>query len=72
MGMLFKNSAATLFKPSYFVVNEAKALGTTMKMVAPVLTFPEGKVKLGYNVSTRGNGVDQPRWPEDLATEIVK
>jgi len=54
------------------VVNKAGALGTTMKMVAPVLTFPDEKVKLGYNVSTRGNGVDQPRWPEDLMTEIVK
>jgi hypothetical protein len=69
MGMLMKNSAAKLFKPSYFT--EYPAVGTTMKVVAPVLKFPEGKVKLGFQVGTRGNGVDQPRWPEDLLAENV-
>jgi hypothetical protein len=39
--------------------------------VAPVLKFPEGKVKLGFQVGTRGNGVDQPKWPEDLLAENV-
>ena len=75
MGMLFKNSAAKLFKPSYFETRSAEALdpgkGVTMKIVKPVLKFPEDVVKLGFNVSTRGNGVDVPRWPEDLMTEIV-
>ena len=28
-------------------------------------------VRSGYNVGTRSNGVDQPRWPEDLMMEIV-
>jgi len=74
MGMLFKNSAAKLFKPSFFTEYDAGALGEgiKMKVVAPVLKFPEGKVKLGFQVGTRGNGVDAPRWPEDLMTEVVK
>jgi len=75
MGMLFKNSAAKLFKPSYFETRSADALdpgrGITMKIVKPVLKFPDGVVNLGFNVSTRGNGVDAPRWPENLNVEIV-
>lgn len=75
MGMLFKNSAAKLFKPTFFETRSAEALdpgkGITMKIVKPVLKFPEGMVKLEFNVSTRGNGVDAPRWPEDLNVEIV-
>jgi hypothetical protein len=72
IGMLFKNSAAKLFQPSFFETRDAGALGTRMKIVAPVLKFPEGKVTLGFNVSTRGDGVDQARWPEDLMVEIVQ
>ena len=73
MGMIMKNSATKLLKPSYFEERPAEELGEgmTMKVVKPILRFPAGKVKLGYNVSTRGNGVDQARWPEDLMTEIV-
>jgi len=73
MGMLFQKSAAKLFKPSYFESRPAKALNekATFKTVKPILTFPGGEVKLGFNVSTRGNEVDQPRWPKDLMTEVV-
>lgn len=75
MGMLFKNSAAKLFKPTYFQTRSAEALdpgkGITMKIVKPVLKFPDGVVNLGFNISTRGNGVDAPKWPEDLSVEIV-
>jgi hypothetical protein len=75
MGMLFKNSAAKLFKPTYFMTRPAEALALgkslTMKIVKPVLQFPKDKVRLGYNVSTRGNGIDAPKWPKDLMVEIV-
>ncbi|TVY50599.1 hypothetical protein LCER1_G007668 [Lachnellula cervina] len=75
MGMLFKNSAAKLFKPTYFQTRSAEALdpgkGITMKIVKPVLKFPDGVVNLGFNISTRGNGVDAPKWPKDLSVEIV-
>jgi len=43
-----------------------------VRTVKPILNIKAGKVKLGYNVGTRGNGVDQPRWPEDLMTEIMR
>lgn len=31
-----------------------------------------GVVELGFNVGTRGNGVDAPRWPENLDIENVE
>jgi len=79
MGSLFKNSGAKLFKPSYFTEADAH-LGENgepmkMKIVKPVLNFTEGskgKVELGFNVGTRGNGVDAPRWPEDLMVPVVR
>lgn len=75
MGMLFNNSASKLFKPDFFITRSAEALAPgqdlTMKIVKPVLSFPADSVKLGYNVSTRGNGVDAAKWPEDLMTELV-
>ena len=42
-----------------------------VKTVKPILMFPDQVVHPGYNVGGRGNGVDQPKWPEDLLTEIV-
>lgn len=79
MAAMFKNSAAKLFKPAYFTEAEAP-LGEggepiTMKIVRPVLKFTGNggeKPELGFNVGTRGNGVDQPRWPEDLLISIVR
>jgi len=80
MGMMFKNSSANLFKPNYFTEADAP-LGKDgktvkkMKIVRPVLQFTEvgsGKVELGFNVGTRGNGVDVPRWPQDLMVAVVR
>ena len=48
-----------------------KALGVPVKTVKPILTLPDQVVRPGYNVGSRGNGVDQPKWPEDLLTETV-
>jgi hypothetical protein len=55
----------------WFVTRESKALGVEIRMLKPILGFPDGEVTLSYNVGTRGNGVDMPRWPKDLLTEIV-
>jgi len=63
--------AARLFQPRFFTDEQPKLMGKTMRIVAPVLQFPGGEVEPGYNVGTRPNGVDQPRWPEDLDTEFV-
>jgi crotonobetainyl-CoA:carnitine CoA-transferase CaiB-like acyl-CoA transferase len=68
---MFKNQK--LFDLDFFEIRVSKALGgLRMRVPKPVLQFPPGTVELGYNVGTRGNGVDQPRWPTDLSTEVVK
>ncbi|KAI9743700.1 MAG: hypothetical protein M1818_003016 [Claussenomyces sp. TS43310] len=73
MGALMRHRAATLFKPQHFEAQPSAALGRrTVTTVRPILRFPAARVRLGYHVSTRGNGVDQPRWPDDLMDEIVK
>ncbi|KAF8886798.1 CoA-transferase family III domain-containing protein [Infundibulicybe gibba] len=61
-----------LFNPEFFEERENKALGVSVHTVKPILSFPGGNVKLGYNVGTRGNGVDEPKWPEDLLTEVIR
>lgn len=69
----------TLFRPEFFTSYRPKNLargtqeeGPEVTIVKPILHFPGGEVKLGWNVGTRGNGVDEPRWPEDLAVEVVR
>jgi len=65
-------TAQEIFDRQFFETRQSKALGgLRMRVPKPVLQFPPGTVQLGYNVGTRGNGVDQPRWPSDLATEVV-
>ncbi|KAG4272722.1 hypothetical protein FPRO04_10238 [Fusarium proliferatum] len=62
----------TLLNPRFFEMRESAALGgLVFRTPKAVLRFPPGTVKLGYNVGTRGNGVDESRWPSDLGTEIV-
>jgi hypothetical protein len=71
VGMLRENSSNTVLQPQFFENKVTKAAGTTIKAVKPVLQFPEGNVQLCFSVGTRTNGVDQPRWPNDLTVEIV-
>ncbi|PPQ87052.1 hypothetical protein CVT25_000024 [Psilocybe cyanescens] len=71
LGMLASHQAPIL-NPSFFEIRDNRAIGVPVRTVRPILTFPEGAVKLGYNIGSRGNGVDQPVWPEDLMEEIVK
>lgn len=62
-----------LFQQDFLEIRECGALdGVKMRVVKPVLQFPSGGIILGFNVSTRGNGVDQAYWPNDLSTEILK
>jgi hypothetical protein len=61
-----------LFSDEFFEDRESKALGVEIRVVKPVLRFPGGNVRLGYNVGTRGNGVDCARWPRDLLTEVIR
>lgn len=61
-----------LLNLDFFETRESKALGgIKFRVPKPILQFPPGTVEPGYNIGTRGNGVDQPRWPRDLMTEIV-
>jgi len=71
MGTLMKNSTAKLFKPNYFEVRPAGAIKTSVAAVKSILQFPQGKVKPGFQVGVRGNGVDRPKWPADLMTKTV-
>lgn len=71
LSMIQDNASDVLLRDEYFEVRDAKALGLRIKAVKPILRFPRGSVRLGFNVGTRGNGMDSPRWPEDLLTEVV-
>lgn len=71
LGMLHKYDAKTLFKPEFFERRKSKALGLEFVGVKPVAQFKDN-VQLRFDVGTRGNGVDQARWPEDLSVEVVQ
>ena len=71
MRMIKENSGEVAFKPDFFEDRKSGALGVDVRTVKPIIKFTGDEVELGYNVGTRGNGFDQPRWPEDLMTEIV-
>ncbi|RSL77688.1 hypothetical protein CEP51_008829 [Fusarium floridanum] len=61
-----------LFRPEFFEERVSPSVFGDKKFrcVKGVADW-HGVVKLGYNVGTRGNGVDAPKWPEDLMQEVV-
>ncbi|KAF2115092.1 CoA-transferase family III domain-containing protein [Lophiotrema nucula] len=69
--MLQENSGKIIFNPAFFEKVHSGAINTDIVHPKPVIQFPDGRVQLKYNVGTRGNGVDQPKWPENLMTEIA-
>jgi hypothetical protein len=69
--MLKANSADQVFKPDNFHVLHSRQMKLEIKCPKPALQFPSGEVHLCYNVGTRTNGTDLPRWPEDLTVEVV-
>jgi hypothetical protein len=70
IGLLHKHDEAVIFNPDFFEHRKSGAVGHEFVQVKPIAKFKDG-VKLGYNVGTRPNGVDQARWPDDLSVEIV-
>ncbi|KAK1255547.1 hypothetical protein MKX08_009542 [Trichoderma sp. CBMAI-0020] len=66
---LLKERSGYLFDPSYFETRPAPNLGVSLRTVKPVLQFPDGVVKPGFTIGTRGNGVDKAEWPADLKTQ---
>lgn len=71
LAMIHKNSKDVLLRDEFFENRSCKNLGINIRTPRPILSFPNGEVKPGYNVGTRTNGVDQPRWPADLMSETV-
>jgi crotonobetainyl-CoA:carnitine CoA-transferase CaiB-like acyl-CoA transferase len=71
-GMVKSGAGKDMFEEGNFEERESRVLGVTIRTVRPVLRYTGEEVKLGYNVGTRGNGVDQVRWPADLMSEVVK
>jgi crotonobetainyl-CoA:carnitine CoA-transferase CaiB-like acyl-CoA transferase len=70
LDMIVKNK--TLTNPDFFEERTSGALGgLKFRVVKPILQFPVDTVELGFNVGTRGNGVDAAHWPKDLMTEVV-
>lgn len=71
MKILYQHDAKVLFQPSFFERRYSGAVKTTFVQPRPIANFEGAAVELGYNVGTRGNGVDEPKWPRDLTVEIV-
>lgn len=71
MQMLKANAGDVVLKPDFFEKRYSGAIDKDIACVKPIIQYPSGVVELKYNVGTRGNGVDQPRWPGDLMTEVI-
>ncbi|KAF1926295.1 CAIB/BAIF family enzyme [Didymella exigua CBS 183.55] len=69
--MLKVNAGDVVLRPEFFETRYSGAIGKDVSCPKPIIQFPGGKVELKFNVGTRGNGVDQPKWPADLMTEII-
>ncbi|KAK0220995.1 CoA-transferase family III domain-containing protein [Armillaria nabsnona] len=67
---ILKETNAPIFKDVYFERRENPGV-VPMRTVKPILTFPEGVVKPGFQVGSRPNGVDKPAWPADLTTPAI-
>lgn len=70
--LLQEHDAQVLFNPDFFEERKSEYLGATFVQVKPVAKFADGAVSLGFHIGTRGNGVDEPTWPDDLTVEVVK
>ena len=59
-----------IFKPEFFEDRRAPGILGEKKIrcVKPVAEWGD-VVKLGFNIGTRGNGIDAPYWPDDLMQE---
>lgn len=72
MATLKETSSDVLFKEEFFEDRECANLGMFIRTVKPIVQFPDKEVELKYNVGTRSNGVDEPRWPDDIHVPVIK
>ncbi|KAF8151903.1 CoA-transferase family III domain-containing protein [Pholiota molesta] len=68
--LLMQNNAPS-FNPIFLETRDNKAIGVPVGAVQPIFIFAQQLVKPRFNIGSRGNGADKPRWPEDLLTEII-
>ena len=66
---LLKQYSPNLFDPQFFEIRSCDNLGINMRTVKPVIKFDD-IVKPGFSLGTRGNGVDEARWPEEYVFSI--
>ncbi|KAK8080765.1 hypothetical protein PG997_008583 [Apiospora hydei] len=71
LALVSHHSGHKLLRPEFFTQYRVESLGKDMRIVAPVLRYPNGEVKPGFHIGTRTNDVDQPVWPDDLGVEVV-
>lgn len=64
--MMRENSEDVLSNPDFFETRYSGAIKKGVRTLKPIVQFSHGMVKLGFNVGTRGNGVNVAKWPEDL------
>ena len=66
--------ANRLFQADFFEDRPADVAigkGKLMRCVKPIISFDAERVKPGYHIGTRPNGVDAPKWPRDLDVQVV-
>ncbi|KAI1907911.1 hypothetical protein LOZ12_005507 [Ophidiomyces ophidiicola] len=70
---LLKEHSPDLFDAKFFETRPCPNLGISIRTIKPVVQFDE-IVKLGFDIGTRSNGVDEARWPSaayrHVATEV--
>ncbi|KAH8810994.1 alpha-methylacyl-CoA racemase [Xylogone sp. PMI_703] len=71
---MLQKSSPHLWNPDFFEERWPYGYGKPMKTVKPIVQYQsEGDpIRLGYNVSCRTNGIDAPKWPDDLMVEVVR
>ncbi|KXN81823.1 Succinate--hydroxymethylglutarate CoA-transferase [Leucoagaricus sp. SymC.cos] len=68
---VFYEKKTPVFYENYLEIRKNGALGVNIKTIRPILNFVEGVVEPGYNVGSRPNGTDVPKWPVNLLTEVI-
>jgi hypothetical protein len=72
MVMKLMNERNDSFRDEFFEERRSRILDVDIRCVKPVIQYPDGEVKLCFNIGTRGNGRDAPRWPRNLLTEVIE
>ena len=71
LGSLRNNSIDLFTNPAYYTIKHNNVLNADFRIVKDCIQWPTGSVDFDYCIATRPNGVDQPRWPNDLTVEVV-